>query len=133
MRGLPVADEKTPVELRNEKMLEALDNIAALNSTADSRLAGWVTDIRVGLRDRELHHFEAEQENERLHAESDRLKRELLAVNNYAILRKGSGWDAEFTLIHWDEEEMIWTEVEDRISRGAAVVLRDTYNARINP
>lgn len=118
---------------RDQKMQEALDSIAALNETADSRLAGWVSDIRVAIRDRELDLVEVTQERDRLQADNDRLRRELLAVNNYAVLRHGTGWDSEYDLIHWDEHDMVWTPVEKGISPRGATTLRDTYNAQAKP
>jgi hypothetical protein len=120
-----VADEKSPVELRNEKMLEALDNIAALNSTADSRLAGWVQDIRVGIRDRELHHFETEEENASLVAEIEKLKSER---QEYAILAEGRGWDATYAVVRWDENGF-WEKSQGGLSFDNATILRDHHNA----
>lgn len=121
-----MADEKTPPEIREDNGRLALGKLQAIGGEA----AQAATDIGVWMRDRELHHFETEQENDRLKADNDRLYAELLATNNYAILRRGDGWDAEFDLIHWDEEGKVWTMSESGISKGAAITLRDEYNKR---
>ena len=109
--------------MREAKMHEAFAGLRSISPTADTRIGMWITDIGVFIRDRELHHFEVEQENARLTAENEHLKRELLATNNYAIQRVGSGWGAEYNLIHWDEKDFVWTLVETNISSDAATTL----------
>lgn len=124
-----MANDEGVVAAREEVGQRAFEKLHAMGAEA----AQAAIDIGVVMRDRELHHFETEQEIERLRAENANLAREILATNNYAIYKRGSGWDASYDLIHWDEEERVWKSSESDISKGAAITLRDTYNAARQP
>ncbi len=115
-----------------EPTLEDLANeaVSVLLEAPDENVREGVGTIVRHIQARELHHFETEQENEKLKAENEKLHRELLATNNYAILQRGSGWDSSFDLISWDEEDYVWKVNESDLSKGAVITLRDTYNAR---
>lgn len=115
-------------ERKKDEAFPVLSEIARLHPELD--ISQHVQSIGLFIRDRELHHFEVEQENELLQAEKEQLQRELLATNNYAIVKRGNGWDASFDLITWDEQEKVWTTVETDISKGAALTLRDEYNRK---
>jgi hypothetical protein len=112
---------------RNAKMLMALNHLTAIAATTDTRIAGWVTDIRVGIRDLNTYVAQAREE---IAALKEKPKPDL-PEGLHAIVRRGNAWDAGYDLIIWNTEE--WEVVQTDLTRANAIVLRDHYNAGITP
>lgn len=64
-----------PTSAEDQERFDAFMERMAASDIVGARFAVWLERVKAdALRDRELHHFETEQENARLRAEVERLR-----------------------------------------------------------